>query len=28
MPVWMKYGLPAVDKGLRNAYELTKEDEQ
>ena len=25
IPVWMKYGLPAVDKGLRNAYELSTE---
>jgi len=28
MPAWMKYGLPAVDKGLRNAYELSKDGEQ
>jgi dienelactone hydrolase len=26
MPVWMKYGLPAVDKGLRNAYELSGDE--
>ena len=28
MPLWMKAGLPAVDKGLRNAYELTTDDNQ
>ena len=28
MPLWMKVGLPAVDKGLRNAYELTSDDDQ
>jgi len=28
MPLWMKAGLPAVDKGLRNAYELTTDDDQ
>ena len=25
MPIWMKNGLPAVDKGLRNGYELSDE---
>jgi hypothetical protein len=24
MPSWMKTGIPAVDKGIKNGYELTE----